>query len=51
MFSKTEGEVVARHKNAPTYTFAMTVFIIVNILLGLFYQPVMNVITVGMGLL
>ena len=51
IFSKTEGEVVERHKNAPSYTFAMTVFIIVNVLLGLFYQPVMDVITVGMGLL
>ena len=51
IFSKTEGEVVERHKNAPSYAFAMTVFIIVNVLLGLFYQPVMDVITVGMGLL
>lgn len=51
IFSKTEGEAVERHKNSGTYNFAMAVFIIANILLGIFYQPVMDVITIGMGLL
>ena len=51
IFSKTEGETIERHKNAASYSFAMVVFIVVNVLLGLFYQPVMDVITVGMGLL
>ena len=51
IFSKNEDEIVVRHKNAPSYSFAMVVFIVVNVLLGLFYPQVMNVITVGMGLL
>ena len=51
IFSKTEGETIEKHKNAASYSFAMVVFIIVNVLLGLFYHPVMDVITVGMGLL
>ena len=51
IFSRNEGETIERHKNSASYTFAMVVFIIVNVALGLFYQPVMEVITIGMGLL
>ncbi len=51
IFSKKEGESVERYKNPKTYTFAMIVFIVVNVLFGIFYQPVMNIIATGMGLL
>ena len=51
IFTKTEGEITEKRRNSQTYNFAMVMFIIVNVLLGLFYQPVMEVITVGMSLL
>ncbi|MBQ7284549.1 MAG: sodium:proton antiporter [Oscillospiraceae bacterium] len=51
IFSRSEGEITARHKNSATYNLAMAVFIVANVLLGLFYQPVMDVLTVGMSLL
>lgn len=50
IFTKTE-ENTERYKNAHTYTFAMVVFIVANVLLGLFYQPVMDVLAIGMELL
>ena len=51
IFSREKGEGRDGYKNSATYLIAMAMFIIVNVALGLFYQPVMDVITVGMGLL
>ena len=51
IFSKTEGETVERRRNSATYNIAMIVFIIANVMLGLFYQPIMDIISTGMNLL
>lgn len=51
IFSKQPGETVVKCKSSTSCCIGLTVFIIANILLGLFYQPVMEIIAVGMDLL
>ena len=50
IFTRPEGTVV-RYKNSKSYVFGMTLFIVTNILLGLFYQPVVDIIVKGIELL
>ena len=50
IFSKEEGQQYQKHKNSVSYTVGMTVFIIVNVLLGLFYKSVAEIIVKGIEL-
>ncbi|MEG0020515.1 MAG: proton-conducting transporter membrane subunit, partial [Oscillospiraceae bacterium] len=43
-----ENQNVTRYKNPKTYVVGMSAFLVANILLGLFYQPVMDIIIQGM---
>lgn len=51
IFIRDEGEKHPVHKNSFTYNMGMTVFIIANVLLGLFYNPVVDLIAKGIELL
>lgn len=48
VFFYREGQNVIRFKNSKTYTFGISAFILVNVALGLCYQPVMNIIIEGL---
>ena len=51
IFSKDADTQYTRHKNSVSYVIGMVMFITTNILLGLFYKPVAEIIVKGIELL
>ncbi|MBE6888153.1 MAG: sodium:proton antiporter [Ruminococcaceae bacterium] len=51
IFSKDADVQYTRHKNSVSYVIGMLMFIVTNILLGLFYKPVAEIIVKGIELL
>ncbi len=51
MYSKQGVENITRYKNPKSYTIGMALFIIANIMLGLFYSPIISLLTTGLEVL
>ena len=51
IFTKDETQEYPKHKNSASYIIGMLMFIVTNILLGLFYKPVADIIVKGIELL
>ncbi|MBQ5782404.1 MAG: sodium:proton antiporter, partial [Oscillospiraceae bacterium] len=51
IFTKKSEEKYTIHKNSVTYNIGMAVFIVANVLLGLYYKPVVDLIAKGIELL
>ena len=48
IFSREGVEDLARHKVSKSYTVGMSVFIVANIALGLFYQKIFDILSLGL---
>lgn len=48
VFSRQGVTDTAKHKNSRTYTIGMGIFIVANIALGLFYQKIYDVLSLGL---
>ena len=48
VFSRQGVEDVVKHKIPKSYTIGMSIFIIANVALGLFYQRIFDILTLGM---
>lgn len=51
IFTKDENVQYEKHKNSTSYIVGMVMFIAINIMLGLFYKPVADIIIKGVELL
>ncbi|MEG1782996.1 MAG: proton-conducting transporter membrane subunit, partial [Oscillospiraceae bacterium] len=51
IFYHKEGQDLTKFKNAKSYVVGMSIFIVANLALGLFYQNVVDVIVSGLSLL
>ena len=50
MIYSKNSDNLTKQKNNKMYTLGMSLFIIANLLLGIFYQPIIDIITIGLQL-
>lgn len=51
MYTKKDVTDLKRRKNSKSYNIGMSMFIVLNVMLGLFYQQIVNVISTGLKFL